>query len=478
MIKYLYFSLFFLTFFLPIACAKNLLNNDLLDKTFGDDGIVITDFSSNSGTFNVVIPSIHVIQQQDKKIIIIGDFYTKLGSKLEKSAIALARYNTNGTLDMSFGLNGKVILSPIANDDLIYFGIDATLQGDGKIVIAARVFDKTGVERADALLVRLHTNGTLDMSFGSNGIVREHLGSNWSNFFKVKIQKDGKILASGNQGLFLKDNYDEYVSFFLARYNHDGTADIHFGENGKVKTILPEIGRIKLRPLGREYDEAIGMNLQQDGKILAVGLSGDCSMPDNGLGSGNPDSAIARYNLDGKLDEHFGVHKNGVVITSASNEYNFFVDVQVQSDGKIVAIGTAKNNVTNKDELLLVRYTQNGFLDSSFGKNHDGIIRMPIGTGNVYAKNILLQKDGKIIITGIAEWDSIIKFTLVRYTQDGLLDTTFGLLNSGILTTSIKGISDRSFSILMQDDGKIIVGGDSFNGSYYDFALVRYNAID
>jgi len=296
---------------------------------------------------------------------------------------------------------------------------------------------------------------------------------NWSNFFRVVVQPDGKIVTVGNQGAMLPDpNKEEfdYCTWFVARYHNDGSPDSSFGENGKLKTII----RLKATEI-KPADDALSVAVQSDGKIVIVGSSEDVSYVDiTTIGSPSLDSAIVRYDVSGNLDSSFGSDNNGTIVWQ-SDKRNFLTDVALQSDNKIVVIGSIHNNKTDKDEFLMARYTPQGLLDESFGDK--GIVVSPIGTGDMYAKNIVLQKDGKILITGVASWDDRKQFTLVRYTAQGTLDTTFGPSNNGIITTSIRGLEDKSFAIALQEDDKIIVAGDSLSDKQqYDFVLVRYNA--
>ncbi len=216
--------------------------------------------------------------------------------------------------------------------------------------------------------------------------------------------------------------------------------------------------------------------IQNDGKIIIVGCSDDASHLLSGVAFSNYcDSWVARYDIQGKLDTSSGPNKDGIVITSASQQSNYFVNLTLQSDGKIIAVGSAKNARTDKNQFLVVRYSKEGLLDTSFGKDHTGIVLTPLGDSDASAKDVALQKDGKILVIGVAQWGEYKKFTLVRYTSEGLMDTTFGPNKDGIIVSFLREADDRSIALSVQTDGKIIVAGDSFNGNYCDLVLVRYN---
>ena len=140
-----------------------------------------------------------------------------------------------------------------------------------------------------------------------------------------------------------------------------------FGNNGKA------IANIKERSNSRPNDAAFSVITQSDDKIIVVGIIEDIdfqgfewhTLQEPTVSAG---CAIVRYDQNGRLDPIFGSDKNGVVMTSLSNKDNFFTDVIVQPDDKIICVGAARNVDTNKVELVLVRYTKDGLLDFEFGK--------------------------------------------------------------------------------------------------------------
>lgn len=140
-----------------------------------------------------------------------------------------------------------------------------------------------------------------------------------------------------------------------------------------------------------------------------------------------------------------------------------------------MAAGVHKNLSTGYFEFMIIRYTENGLIDESFGNK--GVILSILGNKDAILTHAILQEDGKILVTGKVTWDNKSKFTLVRYTKDGLIDETFG--DKGILTTSIReNFDDKSFSIAIQEDGKVVLAGESFTPSHSDFALVKYNKFE
>ncbi|MCP4210277.1 MAG: BspA family leucine-rich repeat surface protein, partial [Halieaceae bacterium] len=161
---------------------------------------------------------------------------------------------------------------------------------------------------------------------------------------------------------------------------------------------------------------------------------------------------------------------DGIVTTDfgASNDYG--QSVTVQSDGKILVAGSAKFGAVY--DFALARYNVDGSLDTSF--DGDGWATAEYGSWTQdkgYSGTV--QNDGKILVAGTTNNGSTYDFTLVRFTADGTFDNSFD--GDGFLTTPIGSADDHGYSVTVQSDGKILVAGESHNGSDYDFALVRYN---
>jgi uncharacterized delta-60 repeat protein len=406
----------------PVAAAEGDL-----DTTFDSDGKVTTAIgASDNEAYSVAI-------QSDGKIVAAGS--SKNGSNYD---FALARYNTDGTLDTNFGTGGKVITAIGSSTDVAE---SVAIQSDGKIVAAG--FSNNGSNN-DFALVRYNTNGTLDTTFDSDGKVTTAIGSANDAAYSVAIQSDGKIVAAGfsNNG----SNND----FALVRYNTDGSLDTNFGTGGKVTTAI-----------GSGIDIAYSVAIQTDGKIVAAGFSRS--------GGNNDDFALVRYNTNGTLDTTFD--SDGKVTTAIGSGADIAQSVAIQTDGKIVAAGYS-NNGSNVD-FTLVRYNTDGTLDTTF--DSDGKVTTAIGSGTDQARSVAIQSDGKIVAAGFTGEMGGEDVALVRYNTDGSLDTNFG--TGGKVTTAIGSGIDIAYSVAIQTDGKIVAAGFNYNGSNFDFALVRYLGI-
>jgi uncharacterized delta-60 repeat protein len=276
-----------------------------LDSSFGGgDGKATADFNPEGDEAGalVLLP--------DGKIVLAGRTYTGI------SRFALARFNSDGSLDGGFGSGGKVDGGPGS-----IFGLAA--QPDGKLVVA-------GQRGADFTVGRFNSDGSIDTSFGVDGVVSKRFGGKQSsNAVDVALQDDGKIVASGWGG---------WSDAVIARYTSNGSMDTSFGGGDGVTYSRFGIG---------SSGSAIALGLQPDGKILTAGQW----RQDEDFGP--DDFGIARYNANGELDPGFG--DDGFVTTDVAggSGENVASDLAVQPDGKIIAAGGSGYDTY---DIALVRY--------------------------------------------------------------------------------------------------------------------------
>ena len=170
--------------------------------------------------------------------------------------------------------------------------------------------------------------------------------------------------------------------------------------------------------------------------------------------------------LPGDLDTSFG--GTGIVITDIGSSAGFAESVAVQPDGKIIAAGHSEDGATS--DFALVRYNTDGTLDTTFGG--DGIVTTDISSDHNASYSVFVQEDGTLLAAGDSNIGSNCNFAIVRYNQNGTLDTTFN--GDGIVTTAIGGLKTTAWSVVVQDD-KVVVGGHGYDGANNDFVLARYN---
>ncbi|MFO7791191.1 MAG: T9SS type A sorting domain-containing protein [Bacteroidales bacterium] len=394
-----------------------------LDTTFDADGKVITDLGfTYDEIYDMAI-------QNDGKIVVTGDEYDDY--------FKIARYNPDGSLDSTFGTNGVVITdfgsAPSSN---------IAIQSDGKIVVAGTIFYNVEDSHHDFCVARYNTDGTIDTTFGSMGMVTTEFVDTVSADDQVRgmaIQSDGKIVVAG-----IVDEGTTQWNFAMARYNMDGSLDLSFGENGKVITHF--------------YTQSLlgNIDIQPDGKIILCG-----SLTNNAL-------ALARYNSDGSLDSSFG--NDGKVIDYS---VDLAVETGLQSDGKIVCFGNKIDN--GERNFCITRYDVNGYIDTDFGNDGYDILNFDL---DLSLSSGTIQSNDKIVVAGVTNpcTDSS-DFVLAKYHQDGVLDTNFG--DNGVVVTDF-GASEVCTSVALQEDDKIVAAGyqmyETEYSNAFDYALARYNA--
>jgi uncharacterized delta-60 repeat protein len=286
-----------------------------LDQSFGSGGQVLTDF-----TVDTMEVANSVAIQADGKIVAAGFLFDA-----DKGKFALARYNSNGTLDTTFGTKGRVTTNFTATsyDE----GSSVAIQPDGKILVAGDI-------DANLAVARYTKNGTLDTSFGAGG--KTTIFTSYSTVMpQIALLPDGKVLAAA----------ESISSLYIARYNSNGIPDTTFGVGGLVTTYIGNcVGGSKP-----------GLLAQDDGKII---MAGSCTpmitkagySPDGTTGASIPFMVI-RYNSDGSLDASFGV--DGMVTTAFSGICMPHGVVR-QADGKIIVGGESA------DGFSMARYLKGG----------------------------------------------------------------------------------------------------------------------
>jgi uncharacterized delta-60 repeat protein len=488
-----------------------------LDTTFGASGVATGDFGSSfEQAFDIAL-------QADGKIVITG---SAQNPAIGISAFAAARLTTTGQLDPTFDGDGKV-LTTILTDPLglprVCESRGVAIQADGKIVLAGYTFT-AGLE--EFAVARYLSNGSLDPGFGNAGV--RAFGTFQSDFANaVAIQPDGKIVVGGTSFFSFNPDFalgrlnangsvdtafgtmgngvvidtfpfgpgggDErindlliapggailaagecipinfYRDFALARYNPDGSPDTTFGKdyNGddiKDGKLNTEFG---FGQFGGETSEiAHNVALQADGKIVAAGEWFD------GFTS---DFALARYLTDGTLDNTFGrldgtqpSGKQLVDFGSADDDGEGVSVVTVGGQSKIVVSGQTDNN---KGDIAVARLNANGTLDDAFGdggrvSTNYGLIDLP---NDDVGHAVVVQPDGKVIVGGRTGAGGFGDFGLARFNRDGTVDTSFG--NNGTIQTEM-GVFDSLNALLLQPNGRILAAGETNDG----FGLARYSA--
>ncbi len=349
-----------------------------------------------------------------------------LSSLLLLSILNYNAYAQAGALDLSFGTNGKVVTS-LSNTGHSY-AIASVIQSDGKIVVAGHTYMGFNLDYA---ITRYNIDGSLDSSFSTDGLATLDLGDNDEFCYSVSLQTDGKIVLTGGT--------NNMTALAIVRFNANGSIDSTFDNDG---IVIPNISTA--------YVQGFNAVIQSDNKIVVATQS---------FNGPNVDFAIIRLNTNGTLDSTFDA--DGKVYIDLVGD-DIAAAIALQTDGKIVVGG-----MSNSD-FVVVRLNTNGSLDNTF--DTDGKVRTPITIGDDEVSAMAIQSDGKIVLTGSSNIAGNVH-TLVRYTTNGSLDTSFD--TDGILITQNICLSN---DMKIQNDGKIIVVGTYPVGVSMDFVVVRYNA--
>lgn len=409
------------------------------DPNFGTGGEVTTFVGSSNSFANAVAV------QSDGKIVVAG---TPL----------LVRYNSNGTLDTTFGNNGIVTNSGVDR------GMDLVIQPDGKIVVVG--FSGGGLFTCFHV-ARFNGNGSPDTTFGTNGIAipltfQDNGADEKAYGHSVALGPSGKILVAGD---FATGDMD--ISYILVSLNSDGSLD-----TWNYFTVSTE-------------DNLTAMAVQPDGKILLAGTS----FPGDFIDYSGPSLSFVRAYYatdpaDGSTnllpDPSFGT--NGVVTTYFGGLGFVDYSAAIQKDGKIIAVGeygcTSGNSgcTVNGYKFALARFNSNGSLDSTFSINGLSVTNFSNMSDIDWYTNqgdrlLAIQPDGKLVVAGDT---SNGHYFIARINSNGSLDTTFG--TAGEITTAFGNYDDHVHAVVLQPDSKIISAGSSNNGTNTGIALARYIA--
>ncbi|SFL25038.1 M10 family metallopeptidase C-terminal domain-containing protein [Azotobacter beijerinckii] len=388
------------------------LNADgTLDTSLDSDGKAIVDIGgSNQGRSLTVLP--------DGKILLSGS---------SNGDFSVIRLNTDGSLDTSFGSDGKATFD-LGRGDYVY---SMAMQPDGKILVTGRSDngsdDNFGV-------IRLNADGTLDTSFGSDGKAIFELGYSDDQGHSVTVLPDGKILMAGSSYDYSENS--TYFDLSVIQLNADGTLDTSFGTGGEATADI-------------DGNDDLGNSLlvQPDGKILVAGRSYNPGY--------DTEFSVARLNANGSLDASFG--SDGKASFALGKGYAQVNSLALQPDGKILLAGQSYNPDNATYDFSVIRLNVDGSLDTGF--SGDGKAIFDIAWGNDEGHSLTVQPDGKILVSGYSYnpsgngYDSSrYDFSVIRLNADGTLDKTFGALPEDLLLT-LEG---------NHDNNDVLIGSDAY----------------
>ncbi|HEY0544521.1 MAG TPA: FG-GAP-like repeat-containing protein [Pyrinomonadaceae bacterium] len=345
-------------------CAVRLNENGLPDATFTGGflpppGYVIDTMGAAPGGGGVRGVAI----QNDGKLVLVG---------YANQNLAMVRFNPNGSLDSSFGSGGKVFtdVTPGDNDR----ANELAIQPDGKIVVVG-YSEHQGSQSStyQQFVARYATDGMLDASFGTGGIVRTTIAGQDTSGQSIVIQADGKILAGGHMST-MSGSPSPSASYLLTRLNPDGSPDATWDGDGVVSIVYGASGF----PGTNGF---LSLALQADGRVVA-------------LGHGN---IIYRFNTDGSLDTGFDGDGSRPALPVALNDETPF-DLIISAGGRIMVVGHSRPGPSFSHQYAVARYRQDGSPDTGFSS--DGYLDIDVGSGPDSAMTVAADSQGRIVIAG------------------------------------------------------------------------------
>ena len=399
-----------------------------LDTTFNHTGKVLVTLTSGGDE-----TAHHVALQSDNKIIVAGN---------TNGQFCVFRLFPDGSIDSSFGTNGFVI-TDFANTAAAYC---VTVQPDDKVVAAGYVNTPNG---HDIAIARYTVSGGIDNSFSTDGKTTLDLFGGTDDANAIALQPDGKIVIGGNTAI---DIFNSHA--VICRLNADGTLDTTFSSDG--------VFTASANP--NEADDKLNdIIILPSGKILGAGKTL--------YGGQYYNAMMIQVTAGGDADSGFAT--NGFYTHYFQTETTAYNRLALQNDGKILAVGNWVQLVFETH--TIERFLPNGELDIDYGQ----------GGQQTYlygeeATGVLIQPDGKMIITGAAQdTPGTIDFHLVRLLPDGTFDPTFGTTNTVAnqrhTVTDFLNNTDISLHSLLQPDNKILLAGFAYDSlGNNQFALARY----
>lgn len=370
------------------------------------------------------------------KLTLVGLFFSLLSSAAMAESCPMSS-------------DGDFVLDPWSANNSYANGV--SIQSDSKIVIAGYAGNGVNCSAVSCMAIaRYDEYGCADASFGSGGLLTSALGGNKIQGHAIAMQADGKFLVAGS-------TYGTDDNLSISRVTTSGALDSTF--NGSGWNSLDISGR-------GDFATAVGVQTlgANAGKVIAAGGSYTTT-------AFSTDTLVVRFKANGALDTTkftgFGGGSNpkGYILSNVkSSAADYIEGIAIQSDDKIVGAGYWSNSTSKA--ITLVRYTDNGVLDSSFGSG--GIVLPNLGGSSVKseAHAVALQSDGKIVIVG--DSDQLIgsggtnALLVARFNTNGTLDTAGFNSPSGYRLIDVSaGNPEHAQGVVIQADGKIVVAGYS-----------------
>jgi uncharacterized delta-60 repeat protein len=385
---------------------RRLLAAPAIDLTFGRGGL--------ANVTNIWGDAFVVHQLGNGKIVMAGGGqFLEGGNGSFSDDPYVARFNADGSLDTSFDSDGILTLP---QSDGVVSVADGALAPDGKIYLLNNSFQDASPDQNEVRIFRFNADGTIDSSFGVNGIVK--LAGATLNARKISVQGDGKLLITyvGQAG--------PNQTLLISRLNTDGTVDNSYrgGFPSSQDTGLHGVDYSLIGPDGKVY----------------LATAGDSF-----------DTVVARFNTDGTIDTTFGGGDGIAETGNATDMKPRFNHMAIDSSGRIIIASQA--STATYQTLLVTRLTSTGAKDTTFASN--GVLDFgPDAYNTPVPSDVLIDSNGKIVV---ANGESLNNFELIRLNTNGTLDTTFG--ENGIFRSG--RFTYRPERMVFDNAGNFLIGG-------------------
>jgi len=374
-----------------------------------------------------------VALQEDGKILVTG--YMTNG---EDDDLFVLRYDPNGLLDPSFGIDGMYIYDSGMGNDL---GLAVAMGPDETILVGGA--HANGVD-GDVLVLRLTTDGLPDPNFGSSGVF-VYDGGHGDGAIDLQVQADGSTVIAGYS------NNGTDGDLLVIRLTAEGHPDPAFGTDGLVSLDG-----------GSGYDSGLRLAVLDDHSVVVAGNS------HNGL---DYDIMVVRFDAFGILDQAFG--DDGIVLVDGG-DYDRGYGVGLDSQGRVLVTGlmTQAGSEETDYDIVVLRLDPNGVLDASFG--HEGIALYD-GGNREECYDLVVRCDDSVLVAGhsgdsyigASDWNVVV----LKYDPNGVLDPAFG--SEGVYAYDPSENTEWGYGLALQADGRIVVTGQAHNGSDDDVIVLR-----
>ena len=384
----------------------------------------------------------NIALQPDGKIIMTGASMN-LGGIV---SLGVSRLNADGSFDNTFGTSGISLVDLGGMPSQGGFEPEIVVQPDGKILICGYGWN-SGDD--DMFVFRLLPGGSLDPAFGTGGRVFANFSAAGQPDAAYALTTDaaGNIYACGSTRTGGTPFTNDVA---ILKLTPSGAFDNTFSGDGKL-----------LLDISGSWDFGYGIAVKADGKIIVTGYS---DLP--------ADFFAVRLLPNGAYDPTFGTAGKTTVDITGNNVADECWGMAVAPDGKIIMVGDAYESASGAFVATVVRLTADGAPDAAFGG--DGIATFPVSTESAIMRNVIIQPDGKYLVSGNAKMGGNDDFTVLMVNTNGTLDNTFNATGFYTIDVSAQAKEDFGYGLALQPDGKILLSG---NTQYSEFSNQKYSIV-